>query len=136
MSFYPQEDIRQLEMYRKKLTRFEKSVKAALNFELENNFVDPGQKKTIMDRIIRQAGSVRASSRSDSSQGSIGSTLRMEHDQLALNLRLIENLNHIIISSSFQHFDHFKITSHLLQSFSARNSNLSDMMRTQGRFDD
>ena len=93
MCFYPQEDTRQLEMYRKKLTRFEKSVKDALNFELENDFIDPGQKKTILDRIIRQAGSVRTSSRPGSSQGSIESTLRMEHDQLALNLRLSEHLN-------------------------------------------
>ena len=34
--------------------------------------------------------------------------------------------------SSFQHADKFKMTSHMLQSFSADNSNLSEMMRTQG----
>ena len=34
--------------------------------------------------------------------------------------------------SSFQHIDQFKQTTHVLRSFSAHNSNLSEMQRTQG----
>ena len=42
---------------------------------------------------------------------------------------LISNLS---ILRSFQHVDNFKQTTHILKSFKAENSNLSDMMRTQG----
>ena len=46
----------------------------------------------------------------------------------------LEQKIHKMNLSSFQHFDLFKQTTHMLQSFDARNSNLSAMIRTQGTF--
>ena len=38
----------------------------------------------------------------------------------------------LIIFSSFQHVDMFKLTLHLTRTYNAENSNISNRMRTQG----
>ena len=112
----------------------------ALNFELENDRETSTpvnqRRKTLVDEIIRRARSIPATNTFRLSQSMpTGNTLQMEHYQLALNLRF-DNFRFFILDdfSSFQHVDKFKMTSHMLRTFSACNSNLSEMMRTQGEY--
>ena len=89
MCFFPQENTRELQTYRNQLTPFLKSVMEALNIELENNEIERRtrqRKKTLCEEIIRGAGSLTTVGLSQSLPNL--STLRLEHDQLALNLRL------------------------------------------------
>ena len=92
LSFYPQEDIRQLRMYRRQFSPFLKSVVKGLNFDLDNlDTYDEAychRKKSLCDEIIREGSNLTAQRTLSPSQSlPTLNTLRSEHDQLALNFR-------------------------------------------------
>ena len=108
------------------LTPFLKAVTKGLSYELVNEDLDNNSKKkgkkSIFDEILRNVPTEDSASNFNFPSAHPSNTLHNEFDNLlALEFR-------------FQHVDQFKQTAHTLNTFSAENSNLSAMQRTQGKF--
>ena len=121
---------------------FASGVIHSLSFELENDWLEEATKQQQIRSLCEQLIILAETCTSGSEIRSIWfdrqkslDTLQLEHDQLIVNIQWVNQ--HILTIrqyfSSFQHVDQFKQTTHILNTFNANNSNLSDMHRTQGK---
>ena len=85
--FYPQEDNQQLNQYRSQLCSFLRLTMEALSIELDSSSCE-SYLQSVCENIIREAQNLPPNYTSTSLQSSsTQNTLRMEHNQLRLNLQ-------------------------------------------------
>ena len=89
---------------------------------------------SIFDEIIQNIPAANSTSNIAPASTQALDTLMLELEHLKNHRKYCFVTFHSqkVVFSSFQHVDDFKQTTHVLNSFSANNSNLSAMQRTQG----